>query len=343
MHSATISFSRMKTDAETTDLPRILIVDDDRFMRVQLRQAMTQEGYLVEEAENGKVGLSVYNDWYPNIVLMDAVMPVMDGFDCCASLSRLSIHKFEKQLQSPPPVLMITSLEDQRSVDRAFEAGAADYVTKPIHWAVLRQRVRRLLYQQQLYQTLQETNKKLAEANQALERLASLDSLTQVANRRRFDYSLQKEWRRLAREKLPLALILADIDYFKLYNDTYGHQAGDYCLFQVAQTIQSVVKRPADLVARYGGEEFAIILPNTTAQGAVAVAQAIRAQIERLNLPHVKSPNSGKVSLSMGVSCIQPDHQLLTPAGLIAAADHSLYQAKAAGRDAICFQLKIFR
>lgn len=183
------------------------------------------------------------------------------------------------------------------------------------------------IQQSQLYQQLQK-------ANQELQRLASLDGLTQVANRRCFDERLQVEWQRLAREQAPLSLILCDVDCFKLYNDTYGHLAGDEALTHVAKAISQAVKRSADLVARYGGEEFAVILPNTNAAGAIAVAKTIQNNISALQLPHPNSPVSEFITLSLGVATVTPDHQSC-PATLIATADRVLYQAKAQGRNCI--------
>lgn len=181
------------------------------------------------------------------------------------------------------------------------------------------------IQQAQLYQ-------QLGEANLQLSRLAAIDGLTQLANRRRFDEYFNKEWRRLAREQAPLSLILCDIDCFKLYNDTYGHPAGDICLQQVAGAIRGAVRRPADLVARYGGEEFAVILPNTTTAGALRVAQTIRDRLRQLKIPHVGSLVSQYVTLSMGIASIIPTPNTF-PSELISAADEALYQAKAAGRD----------
>jgi two-component system cell cycle response regulator len=170
-----------------------------------------------------------------------------------------------------------------------------------------------------------------------LKRLASVDGLTQVANRRIFDEFLDSEWRRCQREKHSLSLILCDVDSFKLYNDNYGHQAGDDCLVKVAQGIRHSVKRPGDLVARYGGEEFAVILPNTHSAGAMAVAEVIRAQVRGLQIPHQKSQVCGYVTVSLGVSTIIPSVKL-SPQLLIAAADKALYQAKSQGRDRAVFE-----
>lgn len=174
----------------------------------------------------------------------------------------------------------------------------------------------------------------LEAANQELERLASVDGLTQVANRRRFDEYLNIEWRRLAREQNPLSLILCDIDYFKRYNDTYGHLTGDECLQRVASALRQALRRPTDLVARYGGEEFAIILPNTDAQGAAIVAEAIRQGVRQLEIPHAQSLSSSYVTLSLGIACQIPTPDI-SPQQLIATADRGLYQAKAQGRDRV--------
>lgn len=173
--------------------------------------------------------------------------------------------------------------------------------------------------------------KQLEAANEELQRIASLDGLTHVANRRAFDECLHREWRRTIREHSMLSLILCDIDFFKLYNDTYGHQAGDTCLKKVAQAIANAVKRPADLVARYGGEEFAVILPYTNAEGAMQVAQTIRNQVKALRINHAQSP-VGYVSISLGVSVTLPRPQDSVEK-LIRSADRALYEAKSLGRD----------
>lgn len=172
----------------------------------------------------------------------------------------------------------------------------------------------------------------LEEANHELQRLASVDGLTQVANRRRFDEYLEAEWHEKAQLQKPLSLILCDLDYFKGYNDTYGHLAGDFCLQQVARTLRHALKRPTDLVARYGGEEFAVILPNMDTKDALLVAETIRANVRRLAISHAKSPVSQHVTLSLGVASTVPSLEA-TPAQLIVAADKALYQAKAEGRD----------
>ncbi|EAW36973.1 diguanylate cyclase domain-containing protein [Lyngbya sp. PCC 8106] len=186
----------------------------------------------------------------------------------------------------------------------------------------------------QLSSSLQQAQlkQKLQRANQELELLANLDGLTQIANRRHFDYHLQQEWQRMQRLQLPLSLILCDVDYFKRYNDCYGHLAGDDCLIQVAQTLYQSMQRAADIVARYGGEEFAIILPYTDTPGAIAVAERIRTCILELQIPHADSQISPIVTISLGVSSLIPTSSC-SPQCLIQLADEALYQAKQSGRN----------
>ncbi|MBW4560238.1 MAG: PleD family two-component system response regulator [Mojavia pulchra JT2-VF2] len=324
--------------------PLILVADDDKTIRVLLRKAMEQEGYRVVEVNDGKQCLDAYQTIKPDIVLLDAVMPVMDGFTCCQQLLKIArnnlisaLATFDtdsalgntviSKLWERTPILIITCLDDEDSVNRAFEVGATDYITKPIHWAVLRQRLRRLLQQAQVY-------KQLEAANQALQHLANVDGLTGLANRRRFDDYLNTQWINLAQEELPLSLILCDIDFFKFYNDNYGHPAGDLCLQKVGTVLSGKAQKNHDLVARYGGEEFAVIMPNTHALGAAHVAGAMQAGVRDLQIVHDGSAVSQYVTLSMGVATMVPSWES-SPLDLIVAADKALYQAKAEGRNRI--------
>jgi diguanylate cyclase (GGDEF)-like protein len=305
--------------------PLILIGDDDRTIRSQLSKIMATEGYDVSEASNGGECLELFNTSNPDVVLIDGVMPKINGFECCDRIVKLYPN-------NRTPIIMISSLQDEESIERAFSVGAADYMMKPIDPIVLKQRIRRLLEQARLYRELEA-------ANRRLQRLAFLDDLTQVANRRSFDEVLNREWRRMSREQLPLSILFCDLDCFKSYNDTYGHQAGDICLQKVAEALRSAAKRPADLVARYGGEEFAVILPNTRPEGAVCVAEEMRRKIKELAIEHRNSlvissskEESPIVTLSIGVTCIVP--QSLWKATIaLTAADAALYQAKTQGRD----------
>ncbi len=172
----------------------------------------------------------------------------------------------------------------------------------------------------------------LARAFADLERLSQIDSLTQLYNRRHFDLYLHREFLRSRRQESPLSVILCDVDYFKSYNDIYGHQAGDNCLRQIAAALAATVKRPGDLIARYGGEEFVMVLPDTTAAGAIAIAELVRAKIETLNISHKGSQVSNHVTISLGVAALCGD---LKEEVLLERADQSLYQAKHAGRNTV--------
>jgi diguanylate cyclase (GGDEF)-like protein len=175
----------------------------------------------------------------------------------------------------------------------------------------------------------------LEQANQELHRLAMLDGLTRVANRRHFDEYLQQQWTLMTRLQQPLSLILVDVDEFKRYNDHYGHLAGDDCLKQMAQTISDAIMRPTDLVARYGGEEFAIVLPFTMLDGAKQVAKAIQVAISNLDLPHANSSVSDRLTISLGISCMTPQTEFFLNT-LISTADKALYRAKKQGRNCVC-------
>ncbi len=189
---------------------------------------------------------------------------------------------------------------------------------------------------QMALEVIEELYQQLEQANLELNKLASIDSLTGAANRRKFDEYLEIKWRQMAREKAPLCLILCDIDFFKRYNDTYGHPAGDACLQRVAGALMRSAKRPEDLVARYGGEEFAAILPNTTAAGGVHVAEKMRLAVCELGIAHAKSAVNTYVTISLGIACAMPQAES-SPEELIAGADEALYGAKADGRDRYVF------
>ena len=321
----------MARDSNASDRPLILIVDDDVTTVLILSRFWQKEGYRPISVHDGNDALKVCEEELPDIILMDAIMPQMDGFSCCKLLQ-------EKYTSYCPPILMTTGLNDSESVDHAFAVGATDYVTKPFHWAVLRQRVRRTLKAHQDHRQLQEALEKermlhqeLRLANKELRRLATLDGLTEIANRRIFDERLENEWKRLRREQAELSLILMDIDCFKAYNDTYGHLSGDQCLYEVAQIMQRLARRPADLAARYGGEEFALILPNTHQQGAISLAERMRQNLKEKALAHTASTVRPWVTVSIGIATMIPTYE--KPSMIIDRADKALYCAKEEGRD----------
>lgn len=328
---------------EESDKGTILIVDDSPSHLGVLFSCLTDAGFKVLLAQDGESALERVEGDRPDVVLLDIIMPGIDGFETCR---RLKANEPTHDI----PVIFMTALAQTSVVVKGFQLGAVDYIIKPAQQEIVVARVTTHLTIQRLKHNLREQNAKLQQeieqrhraevalqdANQKLQRLATVDGLTQLANRRRFDEFLNQAWHILSREQLPLSLLLCDIDYFKLYNDSKGHQAGDECLKLVARAMSRAVKRSSDLVARYGGEEFAVILPNTNGEGALQVAERIRASVKKDAIAHPKSPISENVTLSIGVSCTTPCRDF-SPEELIAVADRGLYQAKEAGRDRAVF------
>jgi diguanylate cyclase (GGDEF)-like protein len=318
----------------------ILVVDDTPYNLDLLCSVLTRKGFNVIVAESGQKALALVQVDPPELILLDICMPQMNGYEVCKTLKA-------DPLTRDIPVIFISALDEILDKVKAFEVGGVDYITKPFHAAEVVVRVN-LHLSLRLQQQLEEQNRLLKQevrarlaaeaalkaANQELQRLAHLDGLTQVANRRGFDSCLAQEWRRMSREQQPLSLILCDVDFFKRYNDTYGHQAGDDCLCRIASAISTIISRPSDLVARYGGEEFVIILPNTPIQGAIHIAKEIQKGVRALELVHERSQVSDYVTLSIGITSVIPDADL-SPMMLIAAADRALYKAKMDGRDRI--------
>jgi diguanylate cyclase (GGDEF)-like protein/PAS domain S-box-containing protein len=220
--------------------------------------------------------------------------------------------------------------------DRLWGCLCAQQRSKPRHWQLFEiDLMQQLAVQLSIAIQQSELYEQLSNANRALENLATIDALTGISNRRRFDEFLKNEWQRMAREKQFLSVILCDIDYFKQYNDTYGHVAGDRCLQSVAQAINQTIKRPADLAARYGGEEIVLVLPNTPPEGAYKLAQKIANAVRELKIEHRTSNVSPYVTISVGVAGCIPDYSL-SPLTSIDLADIALYRAKKEGRDRVC-------
>lgn len=282
--------------------PRLLIVDDQP-ANIQALHRVFAGDCQVLMATDGASALKLCRERQPDLVLLDVQMPGMDGHELCAEL------KADALLRAIP-VIFVTAQDRPEDETRALDAGAADFITKPFNPTVVRARVRTQL-------TLK------AQAD-LLRELAFIDGLTGVHNRRHFDDRFMAETRRAQRTRSPLAVVLADVDHFKRYNDALGHLAGDDCLRRVAAALRTCLKRPTDLLARYGGEEFVSLLPDTDLAGAIGVAQLMEDTVRALALPHPGV--EGWVTISLGVSAG------LQGAGLLEAADRALYLAKAAGR-----------
>ncbi|MBA5687560.1 diguanylate cyclase domain-containing protein [Rugamonas apoptosis] len=292
---------------------RILIVDDAMENVQVLYQALRDEQEVLF-ALDGPTAIEIARQQMPDLILLDAVMPGMDGYAVCAAL------RASPEVQDIP-IIFVTALSQPEDETRALEAGAVDFISKPFNVAVVRARVRTQL-----------TVKRQADA---MRELTLTDALTAVANRRHFNETLELEWRRCARSGMPLSAIMIDIDHFKHYNDEYGHQAGDLCLQKVAAAMKKCAARPQDLLARYGGEEFILLLPQEGLSGASAVARRILDEVDALALPHMASPTSSVVSVSMGVATVQPG-ETGDASLLVRGADEQLYRAKQHGRNRYC-------
>jgi diguanylate cyclase (GGDEF)-like protein len=290
--------------------PRILVVDDQP-SNIQTLYQVLKGDYDVAMATDGSQAIELCQRRPPDLVLLDVVMPGIDGFEVCR---RLKVDPATRDV----PVIFVTARDSTEDETQGLEVGAVDFITKPVNPPVVRARVR---------------------AHIALKRQADLlrsmafnDGLTGVANRRWFDERLQVEWLRCRRNKLPISLILLDLDHFKAYNDRYGHQAGDDCLRAAAAAMKSRLGRPADLLARYGGEEFVCLLPETPTDGARAKAEDLGRAVLDLALAHADSPTAPVVTISRGVATASPALDG-SPNDLLQRADAQLYAAKRAGRN----------
>jgi len=291
---------------------------------VAISSLLERMGHAVLEAENGEEAMQRYVSDRPELVLMDVAMPVLDGYEAAKRLRR-------EHPDDWVPIIFLSSMEADQDLDRAIEAGGDDYLVKPVSFVVLNAKIRALHRLETMRRKLVDMSTELSTANHTLERLSRMDALTGLANRRHFDSFLGTEIRRAARDRVPLSLILADIDHFKSYNDHYGHQAGDSCLKQVAAALRSAGRRPADLAARYGGEEFVIVLPETEREGAVDVARNVASALAELRIPHAPSPLA-VVTLSQGIASLVPQPHT-PPEELVGFADQALYRAKERGRN----------
>ena len=317
----------------------ILIVDDSPDNRNLMKAILQADGHTdiltAQSAHQAFKYLGMTDDVRDSVtnvdvILMDIMMPDIDGIEAC------NLIRAKERLRNIP-IIIVTAKSDTNDLQLAFAAGAIDYVTKPFNKVELLVRLRSVLKlkhemdrRRSREKELQEVTRLLEEANRTLYRLSSLDGLTGIHNRRRLDEFLAVEWNRAVAESTHLSLIMADIDCFKAYNDTYGHLSGDDCLIQVANVLTGTLHRPCDMVARYGGEEFVAVLPNTTTEGAVIVTERMRLSISNLRIKHEKSTISEYLTMSFGIATYWPGKKS-TPTSLMSAADCAMFQAKRAG------------
>lgn len=289
---------------------RILVIDDTP-ANIRLLIELLKADYEIIFATSGERGLELAGaDPAPDLILLDLMMPGMDGYEVCRRLK-------DSDRTRNIPVMFVTGADSEAAEAQGINLGAVDYLTRPISSPILRARVR--------------THVNARRQNLIYEQLASVDGLTGLANRRRFDQALTQEWERARRAREPLALLFADVDHFKRYNDTYGHGAGDEVLRQVARLVLLASRRPADLAARYGGEELVLLMPDTDLEGVVAVAEDLRENVAQLRT------GSGRLTISVGCSSRVPiGDQPATV--LLEQADAELYRAKRGGRNRVCYE-----
>ncbi len=299
---------------------RILIVDDIPDNLRVLSDILGTDGNRLSLATNGRQALKLAAAAQPDLILLDVMMPGLDGYQTCAALKADPDRK-------NIPVIFVTALTDSADETRALDLGAVDFITKPFNAAVVQRRVR--------------THLDLKQQRDLLTKLALVDALTGLPNRRAFDEQLDQEWRRAQRAGTSLAVAMIDVDYFKRYNDTRGHSAGDEALRAIAGVLAQEAKRGGDFIARYGGEEFVGLFPALDAEGLVSVTERLRAAVDALRLPHGASEVSDWISLSIGAVVGRPAVNAdLEPSALVEAADQQLYAAKQAGRNRVFVNVK---
>lgn len=313
----------------------ILIVDDMEDQRLLLQKFLKDSGFTdILMADSAKKAFHILGLDEPagpvhkiDLILMDLIMPEINGIEACRRIRSVDHLR-------DIPIIMVTVSNEVKSLKTALESGAVDYIAKPVDKIELQARVRSGLRLKQEIDYRKSREHELEERNRMLESLSMLDALTDIGNRRYFDEFVNKEWKRSTRDSLPVSMIMLDIDYFKAFNDTYGHQRGDECLKQVARQLSDTLKRPGDFAARYGGEEFAVVLPNTDIKGAVFIAETLRSMIEALKITHAASDTAKWVTVSLGVGSLIPNRHS-KPEQLIALADQALYNAKREGRNRV--------
>jgi two-component system chemotaxis family response regulator WspR len=313
----------------------VLLVDDQAMIGEAVRRGLSNEENIdFHFCADPHQAIAHAVRIKPTVILQDLVMPGLDGLSLVREYRN---HPATKDI----PIIVLSTKEDPLIKSAAFAAGANDYLVKLPDNIELVARIRyhsrsymTLLQRDAAYRALRVSQQQLLDTNLVLQRLMNSDGLTGLSNRRHFDEYMELEWRRSLREQSQLSLLMIDVDYFKTYNDTFGHLEGDEALRKVAAAIRDASARPSDLPARYGGEEFALVLPNTSQGGARLVAEKLRMTVQALNIPHISPLEGSSLTISIGLSTITP------AAGsncreLISAADKGLYLAKHNGRNQV--------
>jgi diguanylate cyclase (GGDEF)-like protein len=290
----------------------VLIVDDENSNIMALTHILSPV-YTVYAAKNGRKAIEAAEKYLPDVVLLDIIMPEMDGYAVMSSLKN-------SEKTRDIPVIFITGLGNADDEEKGLNMGAADYISKPFSPAIIKLRVKNQI--------------KMLNQLRIIEQISMLDQLTSIPNRRGFDSRMDMEWVRAIRENTLISVLIIDVDKFKVYNDTYGHQQGDAVLKAVAITVAQSLNRPGDFAARWGGEEFVVLLPNTDPDGALHIAETIRLNVSNVTIPCTDGTDT-KVTVSIGVKTQSPG-QNSSRDSFISEADKALYKAKELGRNRVC-------
>lgn len=290
--------------------PRLLLVDDQP-LHLHALFEIFRDVYEVFVATRAEQAVQLAESQRPDLILSDIVIPGLSGLELC--------RKLKASLECRDiPLIFLTGQDSPEQEREGLDAGAVDFISKPFSPPVVRARVK--------------THLTLKAQADRLRNLAAIDGLTGIFNRRRFDEGLEHSWRSCRRSQLPMAVLMIDVDHFKLYNDSAGHPAGDEVLRQIATTLKTSLRRSLDLVARYGGEEFACLLPGAELAAGRQIAEYLRQAVFDLGLEHPSSPSATKVTISAGIAWGQPGPEL-PPYALVELADRNLYHAKRSGRN----------
>ncbi|WP_028695292.1 response regulator [Pseudomonas cremoricolorata] len=322
-------------NASNENSAMVLLVDDQAMIGEAVRRGLANEENIdFHFCADPHQAVAQAIRIKPTVILQDLIMPGLDG------LTLVREYRNNPATQDIP-IIVLSTKEDPLVKSAAFAAGANDYLVKLPDTIELVARIRyhsrsylTLLQRDEAYRALRVSQQQLLDTNLMLQRLMNSDGLTGLSNRRHFDEYLELEWRRAMREQNQLSLLMIDVDYFKSFNDTFGHLAGDEALRQVADAIRRSCARPSDLPARYGGEEFALVLPNTSPGGARLVAEKLRQTVLALDIPHTTPAADSRLTVSIGLATQTPEIGSLCRQ-LISAADKGLYQAKKEGRNRV--------
>jgi diguanylate cyclase (GGDEF)-like protein len=306
-------------------MSKVLIVDDSDTIRAVLAAAVRGMKFEPLLADCGEKALELFAAQRPALVLLDVNMPGIDGYETARRIRAQSPEEWV-------PIIFLSASEDDQDLERAIECGGDDYLVKPVSQVVLNAKMRALQRLDQMRRKLLDVSNELTAANQRLEAISHQDGLTGIANRRAFDFLIERQFLDAQRRREPLSVVLCDVDHFKAYNDKYGHLAGDDCLQKVAKALAHSCKRATDVAARYGGEEFALILPDTPAEGAMRVVEVAQRELAAQAIAHAGSTTSDLVTFSAGIATYIPDRDKVSR-DLTARADEALYRAKQLGRN----------